>query len=106
MAEEEVRHRTMLFDLYRAKFGDYLPLDPPPGRQGFHPQKPALWLQPPLALDEARKYAETMEYEAARFYRKAAETTRDASMRQLLVELAEAEDDHENPRAQADRARS
>ena len=26
MAEEEVRHRTMLFDLYRAKFGDYLPL--------------------------------------------------------------------------------
>jgi len=26
MAEEEVRHRTMLFDLYRSKFGDYLPL--------------------------------------------------------------------------------
>ena len=26
MAEEEVHHRTMLFDLYRKKFGDYLPL--------------------------------------------------------------------------------
>ena len=26
MADEEVRHRTMLFDLYRSKFGDYLPL--------------------------------------------------------------------------------
>src|SRR5262249_27609583 len=26
MAEEEVRHRTMLFDLYRTKFGEYLPL--------------------------------------------------------------------------------
>ena len=24
MAEEEVRHRGMLFDLYRAKFGEYL----------------------------------------------------------------------------------
>ncbi len=26
MADEEVRHRTMLFELYRSKFGDYLPL--------------------------------------------------------------------------------
>src|SRR4249919_3350835 len=26
MADEEVGHRTMLFDLYRHKFGDYLPL--------------------------------------------------------------------------------
>jgi rubrerythrin len=95
MAEEEVRHRTMLFDLYRAKFGDYLPLIRRQDVKGFI-QKPALWLRPPLALDEVRKYAETMEYEAARFYRKAAETTRDASMRQLLVELAEAEDNHES----------
>ena len=46
--------------------------------------------------DEVRKYAENMEFEAARFYRKAAETTRDASVRQLLVELAEAEVEHES----------
>ena len=26
MAAEEVHHRTMLFDLYRSKFRDYLPL--------------------------------------------------------------------------------
>jgi rubrerythrin len=37
-----------------------------------------------------------MEYEAERFYRKAAVTTRDASMRQLLVQLAEAEAGHES----------
>jgi rubrerythrin len=36
-----------------------------------------------------------MEFEAARFYRKAAETTRDTSIRELLVRLAEAEDRHE-----------
>jgi erythrin-vacuolar iron transport family protein len=95
MAEEEVRHRTMLFDLYRTKFGEYLPLIRRQDVKGFI-NKPALWLQPPLALDDVRQYAETMEYEAARFYRKAADTTRDASMRQLLIELAEAEDDHEN----------
>jgi rubrerythrin len=37
-----------------------------------------------------------MEFEAARFYRRAAETTRDASTRQLLVKLAEAEVAHES----------
>jgi len=35
------------------------------------------------------------EYETARFYRKAAETARDASVRELLIQLAEAEDKHE-----------
>jgi erythrin-vacuolar iron transport family protein len=43
-----------------------------------------------------RKYAEAMEFEAARFYRTAARTARDASIRQLLDELAEIEDEHEN----------
>src|ERR1700730_16342584 len=37
-----------------------------------------------------------MEYETARFYRKAAVSARDASIRQLLDHLAEAEDVHEN----------
>jgi rubrerythrin len=37
-----------------------------------------------------------MEYETARFYRKAAEASRDASVRKLLDELADAEDRHEN----------
>jgi rubrerythrin len=36
-----------------------------------------------------------MEYEAERFYRKAAANARDASVRQLLIELAEAEAGHE-----------
>ncbi len=50
----------------------------------------------PLGLDEVRKYAENMEFEAERFYRKAADTTRDASVRQLLLELAETESRHED----------
>ncbi len=94
MAEEEVRHRGMLFDLYRSKFGEYLPLIRRQDVKGFI-QKKALWLTQPLNLDEVRKYAENMEYQAARFYRKAAETTRDASVRKLLIELAEAEAEHE-----------
>jgi rubrerythrin len=95
MAEEEVRHRSMLFDLYRSKFGDYLPLIRRHDVKGFIQHKP-LWLVRPLGLDEVRKYAGTMEFEAARFYRKAALAARDASIRQLLDQLAEIEDEHEN----------
>jgi rubrerythrin len=36
-----------------------------------------------------------MEFEAARFYRRAEESARDASVRQLLMELGEAEVEHE-----------
>ncbi len=95
MAEEEVRHRTMLYDLYREKFGDYLPLIRRQDVKGFVRHKP-IWLVQPLGFDEVRKYAANMEYETARFYRKAAESTRDASVRELLITLAEAEDKHES----------
>jgi rubrerythrin len=94
MADEEVRHRTMLYDLYRTKFGEYLPLVRRQDVKGFVRHKP-IWLTAQLGLDEVRKYAATMEYETARFYRKAAETARDLSVRELLVKLAEAEDRHE-----------
>ncbi len=94
MADEEVRHRTMLFDLYRSKFGDYLPLIRRQDVKGFIHKKP-LWLVRPLGINDVRKFAEDMEFEAARFYRRASETTRDASTRQLLLELAEVEDQHE-----------
>ena len=95
MAEEEVQHRTWLYDLYRQKFGDYLPLIRRQDVKGFMQQRQPLWLMHPLGLDEVRKFAENMEFEAERFYRKAAESARDASVRQLLIELAEAEAGHE-----------
>ncbi len=96
MAEEEVHHRTMLFDLYRSKFGEYLPLIRRQDVKGFVQHTKPLWLVRPLALEDTRKYAETMEYETARFYRKAAQSARDVSVRELLDRLAEAEDAHEN----------
>jgi rubrerythrin len=96
MAEEEVHHRTMLFDLYRQKFGEYLPLIRRQDVKGFlHPKQP-LWLTRPLGLEEVRKFAENMEFEAERYYRRAAANARDASVRQLLIELAEAESSHEH----------
>src|SRR5215468_4232481 len=94
MADEEVRHRTMLFDLYRQKFGEYLPLIRRQDVKGFIRHKP-IWLVRPLGIEEVRKYAASMEYEAARFYSKSAENARDASVRELLLRLAEIEDRHE-----------
>lgn len=94
MAEEELRHRTMLFELYRSQFGDYLPLIRRRDVKGFVKRKP-LWLIRPLGLDEVRKYAETTELEWARFYHKAAQSARDSSIRVLLDKLADAEDQHE-----------
>src|SRR5690606_8345261 len=95
MAEEETHHRSMLFDLYRAKFGDYLPLIRRQDVTGFITRSP-LWLMPTFNLDQARKFAASMEFEAARFYRRSAEKARDVSVRKLLDELADVEEDHEH----------
>src|SRR5580704_15736428 len=73
MAGEEVHHRGMLYDLYRSKFGEHMPLVRRQDVRGFIRHKP-VWLVRPLGLDEVRKYAAAMEYETARFYRKAAES--------------------------------
>ncbi len=94
MAEEEIGHRDMLLDLHRTKFGDFLPLIRRQDVKGFVARRP-IWLNRPLSIDATRKFAEEMEYETARFYRRAAENARDESVRKLLNQLAAAEDKHE-----------
>src|ERR1700692_3155041 len=94
MAQEEIGHRDMLLDLHRKKFGDFLPLIRRQDVKGFVERRP-IWLNRPLALDATRKFAETMEYETARFYRRAAQSAHDDAVRDLLRRLAAAEDKHE-----------
>ncbi|HEY2527404.1 MAG TPA: ferritin family protein [Xanthobacteraceae bacterium] len=94
MAEEEIGHHDMLLDLYRKKFGDFLPLIRRQDVKGFVARRP-IWLNRPLGLDAVRKFAEEMEYETARFYRRAAESAHDDAVRGLLTRLAAAEDKHE-----------
>src|SRR5215470_13071241 len=93
MAAEETGHRDMLYDLYRKKFGEFLPLIRRQDVRGFIRHKP-VWMVESLSLDEVRKYAAATEMETARFYRKAAEQSRDVSVRELLTRLADAEDVH------------
>ena len=92
--EEESEHHDMLLELHRKKFGEFLPLIRRQDVKGFVPRR-AIWLNRPLGLDAVRKFAEEMEFETARFYRRAAEAAHDDAVRDLLTRLAAAEDKHE-----------
>ena len=99
MAEEEHTHRHRLLDLYTAKFGNHLPLVTRQDVRGFLKRNP-LWLLDNLRIEAVRQQAEIMEFEAARFYAKAAERAVDVDIRRLLADLAEAEKGHENRAAE------
>jgi len=93
MRQEESGHRRRLFELYKRKFGEHIPLIRRDDVRGFVKRRP-VWLYKPLGLDVVRKQASAMEMEVRRFYEKAAAATADASLRQLLGDLAEEERSH------------
>ncbi len=95
MADEENEHRVRLLDLYQQRFGAHLPAIRRDDVKGFLRRRP-VWLTKNLPLETIRKQAEVMEFEAQRFYTKAAEQTTDVGIRKLLVDLAVAEKGHEN----------
>ena len=94
MREEESGHRRRLIELYRQKFGEHIPLIRRQDVHGFVQRKP-VWLVRPLGLDTVRKQASATEVETRRFYEKAAARAQDASIRQLLDDLANEERYHE-----------
>ena len=95
MAEEEKGHRHMLLQMYEQRFGPNLPPIRRDNVKGFLRRRP-IWLTKSLSLDTIRKEAETMEFEAERFYAKAAEQAQDVGLRKLLGDLAEMEKGHES----------
>jgi erythrin-vacuolar iron transport family protein len=102
MREEESGHRRRLLELYRKKFGEHIPLIRRQDVRGFV-ERPALWLVRPLRIEAVRKEASTMEVETRRFYEKAAARTQDASIRQLLDDLATEEREHEERAQELDK---
>jgi rubrerythrin len=94
MAEEERGHRHMLLEMYEKRFGKNLPPIRKENVRGFLKRRP-IWLTKNLSLDAIRNEVGTMEFEAERFYVKAAEHAQDVSIRRLLDDLADAEKDHE-----------
>lgn len=93
MADEENQHRRWLFDLHTQKFGETIPLIRANHVSGFLSRKP-VWLSKTLSVEKARKLATDMEAQAYRFYSAAARQCKDASIRKLLGDLADAEAGH------------
>ena len=102
MREEESGHRRRLLELFQKKFGEHIPLIRRQDVRGFV-DRPALWLVRPLRIEAVRKEASTMEVETRRFYEKAAARTQDASIRQLLDDLANEEREHEERAQELDK---
>jgi rubrerythrin len=95
MADEESGHRHRLLTLFRTRFGDHIPLIRRQDVRGFVERKP-VWMSRPLGIDKVREQAEVMEAETKRFYyMRAALQSQDASVRQLLGDLAAEERRHE-----------
>jgi rubrerythrin len=94
MATEESEHRASLFETYRARFGEHIPLLRRQDVKGFVQRRP-LWLVRPLKIADARKQAEIMELETCRFYQKAMTQVTDAGIRKLLGDLEEVERKHQ-----------
>src|SRR5262245_61275765 len=93
MLAEEDGHRHRLIELHRQKFGEHIPLIRRQDVKGFVQRKP-IWLVRPLGLAAVRRQVEVMEAETRRFYESAARKATDASIRQLLGDLAAEERKH------------
>jgi erythrin-vacuolar iron transport family protein len=95
MRGDESGYRQRLIELYRKKFGEHIPLIRRQDVRGFVQRKP-VWLMQPLGLEAVRKQASAMEVETRQFYERAAGQVQDASVRQLLDDLAQEERRHED----------
>ena len=102
MREEEIGHRRRLLELYKQEFGEHIPLIRRQDVRGFVQRKP-LWLNMPLRLEQIRAQVSVMEVETRRFYERAAARAQDASVRQLLDDLAAEEAVHVERAAELER---
>jgi rubrerythrin len=105
MAADEDRHRHRLIELYRRRFGEHIPLLRRQHVKGFMNRRP-LWFVRALAPQRARAEAALMEIESRRFYEAAAQRTTDAGIRQLLDDLAQEEQRHEQSAGQINEAQA
>jgi len=93
MQAEESRHRQVLIDMHRKRFGEHIPLIRRQDVKGFIERRP-IWLVRPLGIKAVRRQVEEMELETRRFYEKALRRVSDAATRKLLGDLAEIERQH------------
>jgi len=93
MARVEDGHRRRLLDLFRARFGDHIPLIRREDIAGFQAATP-LWRLRAAGPAAIRRQVERIEDQARAFYESAAAAAQDADVRQLLGDLAAEEAGH------------
>jgi rubrerythrin len=93
MKKQESNHRRRLIEIYRQKFGEHIPSVRRDDVRGFVKRK-SVWLYMPINIEKIRKQIGAMELETCRFYEQAAKRSHDASIRQLLNNLAQEEHSH------------
>ena len=95
MSEEETAHHARLLETYKLEYGDHIPLVRRQDVKGFVKRKP-IWLDGKLQPKRVLGAAMTMEAETRRFYREASNAVTSADIQKLLIELADAEEDHQD----------
>ncbi|MCL2648991.1 MAG: hypothetical protein FWD61_18665 [Phycisphaerales bacterium] len=93
MRLEEDGHWRKLTEMYMHRFGNTIPLVRRQDVKGFVRRTP-IWLIKQFGVDRVRKLAASMETETRHFYQRAANRATDIHIRQLLLDLAEAEKRH------------
>jgi erythrin-vacuolar iron transport family protein len=95
MCAEESAHHARLLETYKLSFGQHLPFVRRQDVKGFVKRRP-IWLNRILQPKRVLAAAMVMEAETRRFYREAGNIVTSASIRTLLNELADAEEDHQD----------
>ena len=103
MAQEETGHRHQLIELFKSKFGETIPNIDAADVRGLLQERPSglAKFQGPEGM---RRQARQMEANASRFYHLAASRTQDATIRNVLGDLAVAEAAHEKTADEIDEA--
>ncbi|CAN5811638.1 iron exporter MbfA [soil metagenome] len=95
MQAEEEGHAASLRKSYQAHYGQHVPHIDRHDVSGFIRRKPP-WLAKVLTIPMIRREIEVMELESMDFYKKAARQTPNAAVKQLFLDLAAAEQKHED----------
>jgi rubrerythrin len=95
MWAEEISHHARLLATFKQRHGDHIPFVRRQDVKGFVKRRP-MWLNRILQPRRVLRTAMAMEAETRRFYREAADTVTSVDLRELLIELADAEEDHQD----------
>jgi rubrerythrin len=95
MCAEESAHHARLLERYKLEFGGHVPFVRRQDIKGFVRRRP-IWLNRILQPKRVLAATMLMEAEIRRFYREAGNIVTSDSIRELLSELADAEEDHQD----------